>query len=90
MQQRFTAQYFFQSGQTAGLGINVVSRGVHTVTLTDSDLTRGNDPSETLAASNGAVLFDGLQEVTFSEGRIVTVDDGARTVPEPGEGNGRK
>lgn len=76
MLQQFTAQYFSQSGTTVGLGINVYARSIQTATLTDSDLIRGDDADESVAAVNGFRLFDGLQEVDFSLGRVVTVDDG--------------
>jgi hypothetical protein len=76
MLQQFTGQYFQQSGQIAGFGVNVMSRSVGTATLVDSDLIRGDDANETVSAPNGFRLFDGLQEVDFSLGQIVTVDDG--------------
>jgi hypothetical protein len=76
MLQQYTAQYFQQSGQTSGFDIIVLSRGVQSATLVDSDLIRGDDANESVAASNGFRLFDGLQQVDFNQGRIVTVDDG--------------
>lgn len=76
MTEQYTAQYFTQSGQASGFGILVTSTEVRTATLTDSDLIRGDDANESVAASNGFSLFDGLQEVNFIEGGIVTVDDG--------------
>ncbi len=68
MLQQYTAQYFSQT--------NFGTRSVQTVTLTDSDLIRGDDANESLAASNGFRLFDGIQQVDFGQGRIVTVSDG--------------
>ncbi len=68
MAQQFTAQYFSQT--------NFGTNSVQTATLTDSDLIRGDDANESLAAANGFRLFDGIQKVDFTLGRIVTVDDG--------------
>ena len=68
MLQQFTAQYFSQT--------NFGTNSVQTATLTDSDLIRGDDAGETVSASNGFRLFDGLQRVDFGQGRVVTVDDG--------------
>lgn len=68
MAQQFTAEYFSQT--------NFGSNSVQTVTLTDSDLIRGDDTTESLTAGNGFRLFDGIQRVDFSQGKVVTVDDG--------------
>lgn len=66
MQQLFAGEYL-------SLSTGVFS--VRTATLTDDDLIRGDDAGESVAASNGFHLFDGLQQVVFGQG-IVTVDDG--------------
>jgi hypothetical protein len=76
MLQQYTAQYFQQSGQIAGFGINVMSRSVATATLTDSDLIRGDDAGEVVTASNGFRLFDGLLQVNGIEYVFGTFDDG--------------
>ena len=76
MPQHVSGQYFSQSGTTAGLGITVYATSVGTATLTDSDLIRGDDAGESVAAPNGFRLFDGIQQIDFTQGRIVTVDDG--------------
>jgi len=76
MPQRFTTQYFSQSGTAAGTGINVYATSLSTSRLTDSDLIRDDDAGESLAAVNGFRLFDGLQRVDFTFGQVVTVSNG--------------
>ena len=68
MTQQFTAQFFSQT--------NFGSNSVMTATLTDNDLIRGDDADEIVTVGNGLRLFDGIQQVDFAQGRIVTVDDG--------------
>ncbi len=64
MLQQFTAQYFRQDKE------DVTS--VRTVTLTDTDLVRGNDANESIA------IFNGTQELVPGVG-FVTVNNGEAT-----------
>jgi Ca2+-binding RTX toxin-like protein len=74
MLQQFTARYFQQSGQVAGLDINVMSTSVRSVTLTDNDLVRGNDANESIGLFNGFVGANGFEFVfgTFNDEEAVT------------------
>jgi Ca2+-binding RTX toxin-like protein len=59
MSQTFTAQYFRQSGPLAGFDVNVISTGVASVTLTDTNLIRADGAGETVRTPTGFSLFDG-------------------------------
>ncbi len=79
MSQQFTAQYFAQSGQVAGFGVNVLNFGISTATLSDADLIRGDDTTEVVTAPNGFVLFNGLKQVNGIPTIFGTQDDGEVT-----------